>query len=74
MEEVYINVKGLNSVSKYFSKDLVSVGELVALIEDLDCDIEVLNEQIKDIKQDIEDNYKPISHWEEYGLNPNDYH
>jgi prefoldin subunit 5 len=73
MEEVYINVKGL-AIDKYFNKDLVSVGELVALIEDLDCDIEVLNEQIKDIKQDIEDNYKPISHWEEYGLNPNDYH
>lgn len=73
MEEVYINVKGL-AIDKYFNKDLVSVGELVALIEDLDCDIEVLNEQIKDIKQDIEDNYKPISHWEQYGLNPNDYH
>lgn len=76
MDEIYIDMRNQNQwIRKYFvNKDLVTIEDLLGVIEDLDYEVGVLNEKIEDMEQDIKDNYKPISHWEEYGLNPNDYH
>lgn len=50
MEEVYINVKGL-VIEDLFEKDLVSVDDLVAELEEKMFDIEKLEEEIKDMKE-----------------------
>lgn len=50
MEEVYINVKGL-VIEDLFEKDLVSVDDLVAELEEKMFDIERLEEEIKDMKE-----------------------
>lgn len=50
MEEVYIKVKG-TVIEKLFEKDLVSVDDLVAKIEDQMYDIEELKEKIDDMKE-----------------------
>ena len=44
------------------------------MLRDLVCAYGVLEEQLEDLKQDIKDNYKPISHWEEYGISEEDFH
>ena len=76
MTEVYVKVNELPSwlVKKYFDeKDFYSVAELIAIIEDLDSDKERLEEEIEDLKRDIEDNYKPITPAEMYGIDDRDF-
>lgn len=48
MYDVYIKKNQLNSwIAKYFDKDLISINDLIGVIEDLDSEIEDLHEQLK---------------------------
>ena len=73
MEQVYINLKDMNEcftkryLQETLKKDLVSVNELIGLIEDLKGDYDVLQEKYEDLEQDMRDNYKPISVEEQIG-------
>ena len=73
MEQVYINLKDMNEcftkryLQETFKKDLVSVDELIGLIEDLKGDYDEAQEKIEDLEQDIRDNYKHISIEEQIG-------
>lgn len=75
MDQLYINLKDMNEcfTKRYlqdeFKKDLVSVDELIGLIEDLKGEYDYLEEQYEDLKRDMEDNYKPISVEEQIGYN-----
>ena len=64
MNNVYIKTTELNSwITKYFpNKDLISIDDLIGCIEDLDSEITKLLEQIEDMEQDIQDNYKRIEY------------
>ena len=76
MDEIYIKTTDLSTWMKvkYFkNKDLVSVEELIGLIEDIDDDLEALQEKYDDVEQDLHDNYKPISHAEMYGISDCDF-
>lgn len=76
MEELYIKVEDLGGViDKYFEgKSLISVIELIGLCEDLSCDLERLQEKYDDFKEQVRDNYKPISQYSMYGINERDFH
>lgn len=76
MEKVYILKEDVNKwIGKYFgNKDFVSVDELLDIIENLDDEVTYLKEQIEDIKQDRDDNYRPISYYEQYAINEDDFH
>lgn len=78
MKEVYIKTKEIDSWimdKDYFkNKDLISIEELIAIIEDQDSEIEHLKETIEDIKQDIEDNYERISISSQVGMIDSDFH
>lgn len=50
MEEVFINVKGL-TIEHLFKKDVVSVDDLVAKLEEQMYDIEELEEELKERPQ-----------------------
>ena len=52
MEEVYINVKGL-VIEDLFEKDLVSVDDLVAKLEEQMYDIEELKEKLRQEKNNF---------------------
>lgn len=70
MDNVYLKKEELQSwIAKYFTKDLVSIDDLICCIEDLDDEIDTLKTKIEDMEQDIEDNYKPISKAEQYEVN-----
>lgn len=56
MNEVYIDMRKENKwISKYFTKDLVSVSDLLDCIEDLDSENEKLKLEIEELKTPDED-------------------
>ena len=80
MNEIYINIKdfGDNSwLGKYlfkkFNKDLISVDNLLDLIEDLKCDVEYLEDKVREMEQDIEENYRPIPYAEQVCVSNRDF-
>lgn len=46
---------------------------LLDIIQDLICELDNEIEKYEELKKDLEDNYKPISHWEEYGISESDF-
>lgn len=73
---ILINIKDENEwIKKHFdNKDLVTIEEIFGVIEDLDFEVDKLNEQLEDFKQNVADNYKPISPYEQFDVNENDFH
>ena len=75
MDNIYINKQDLvkykatyELFNKLFTKDLISIDDLISVIEDAYSEIDELQEKLEDLEQDIEDNYKPISKTEQYGV------
>lgn len=65
-----LNDKIVEKVNKITTTDysgLLQDFEIEQLIEDLVYEIETKEQEIKEIKKDIEDNYKPLSSEELYG-------
>ena len=74
MEEVYVKKESLGRwVAKYFNKDIISINDLISVIEDLDDEVDNWKEKYEDLEQDLHDNYKPISHSEMYGISDSDF-
>ena len=67
MDQIYINIKDMNEcylkryLQEQFKKDIVSIDEILGLLEDLKGDYDSLEEEFENFKQDVEDNYKQIS-------------
>ena len=76
MNEIYIDIRNENEwIKKYFdNKDLVTISELLDVIEELDSDIANLKMQIEDMENNIKDNYKPVSPYEKYGIDEDNFH
>lgn len=73
MDQVYIKKNDLSEwTQKYFKEELVSVDDLIRVIEDLDNEIDRVKEEFDDYKQMVADNYKPISASSMYGVSRND--
>ena len=50
MNNVYIKKEELNEwLAKYFIGDLISIDDMISVMEDLDSEIDRLNEKIEDI-------------------------
>jgi hypothetical protein len=54
-------------------KDLISVGELIGIMEDLYFEKERIEEEYEDFKKQVEDNYKPISPYEMYEVSEREF-
>lgn len=54
--------------------DFIPVENLMAAIEDLLVEVGRLEEKYKDLEQNLEDNYKPISYSEQVGYREEDYY
>lgn len=68
MDQVYIKKPYF---MKFPNKDLITIDELISEYEELWDDYNRLEEQFEDFKQDVNDNYKPISQAEQIGWNEN---
>lgn len=63
MDEIFINIKYQNEwIRKYFTKDFITINELIGVIEDLDSEVEYLKEQIQDMKEEHEPDAYDIWH------------
>lgn len=45
-----------------------------SMLEDLICEIDHLEEKYEDLKQDLEDNYRPIPYKEQIGYDPHEFY
>ena len=69
MKEVYINIKDLEGLYiadylyKQTKKDLISIEELIGILEDEVAEKEVWQEKYEDLEKDLQDNYisRPMS-------------
>lgn len=68
MEKILVDIREESKQIKriFENKDLISIEDLLSKIEELDDDKGYLEDKIKDMEQDIEDNYKPISKSEQF--------
>ena len=76
MNEVFVRVEDFKLLKKYFKNyDFVSIDELCGLVEELDYEIDVLEEKVKDMEDDIEQFYEPkkFNPYEEYGISERDF-
>lgn len=55
-------------------KDLLTIEDLLGIIEDLYYENERLKEEYEDFKRQVEDNYKPLSPYELYGISEKDFY
>ena len=57
----------------YKDKDKVSLSEILDLLEDLQMENDKLKEEIKDLNNDLEENYRSIPLEEQYGISDRDF-
>lgn len=77
MDEIFMRTWTLPEwlAKKHFKeKDYYSIDELIAIIEDLDGELEQVKEEYEDFKRDVEDNYKRISVAEQVGIDDSDFY
>ena len=75
MKDVYIKKEELNEwLRKYFNGDLISINDMISVMEDLDGEIDRLKEKIEEIEQHKENNYRPLHNSELYGVSERDFH
>ena len=76
MDNVYIKTEELNKwITKHLpSREYVTVDDLIGAIEDLDSEVDELRMQIEEIENDMKDNYRPITHSEQYEISDSDFY
>lgn len=55
-------------------KDLISIDDLLGIIQDLYYENERLKEEFEDFKRQVEDNYEKISSYKMYGISERDFY
>lgn len=68
-----IVMKGYN-LDHFKEKDVYTWEEILGIIEDIEGELHSLQEEYDDFKQNVEDNYKPISYAEQVGISDRDFY
>ena len=55
-------------------KDILSIEDLLVVLEELYADKERIEEEYEDFKRQVEDNYEPISPYKMYGVSERDFY
>lgn len=63
----------LKDFIEYGDKTYIKVDDLLGWIENLNYELEETQEMLIDMTNDVESNYKHISHWEQSGMNYRDF-
>ena len=72
-KEIIQKASDLTSTDYQLEGDFINVDNLIVLVEDLVLVCDRLNECYRDLEQDIQDNYKPISKAEQYQVFDDDF-
>lgn len=80
MNEIYIKKEDItNKATKeifdilFAKQDLVSVEDIICALENVYYENEDLQEELNDLKSDLEQNYKYIGDYEYYGVSEHDF-
>ena len=75
MNEVLLDIRTYPEwIKKTFrNKDFISIEELYGAYEDAVSEIDYLNDRIKELENDMEENYRPIPQSEQYGISDSDF-
>lgn len=67
MDEIFIDIRKEKELIKklFFNKDYVSIEDLLAMIEELQDELDHKDEVFEDYKQFVADNYKPLTYEEQ---------
>lgn len=75
MDNVFIKKDELNEwIAKYFKRNLISIDDMLNVIEDLDGEVEDWKMKYEELQNDLEDNYRPISQAEQYEVSDRDFY
>lgn len=66
MEDILVKVTGY-TFEKLFDKDIVSLEDVFNKLEEEHLEVKRLEEELEDLKQNVKDNFKPLSNKELYG-------
>lgn len=67
-----INMKPYN-LDSFKEKDIYTWDEIISIIERLESELYIKEQQLEDLENDLESNYKPISNWEQSGMSERDF-
>lgn len=74
MDNIYLNIEdSIYFKERFPNKKLISLEKLITDYKDMIDEIDDLKAKLKDLKQDIEDNYKRIPVNEQYEVYDNDF-
>jgi ATP-dependent 26S proteasome regulatory subunit len=74
LNDILIKCDGRNFVKDRAVCDrIVTLEELLDLCEELYNEVGNLQQQLEDLEENIQDNYKPIDKAEQYGINNSDF-
>lgn len=76
MDKVLIDIrKETRELKEYFNQaDTISISDLIDAVDNLIYEKHCLEEEIEDIKQDIQDNYKPIPYSKQVEVSDKDFY
>ena len=78
LDKELIQKAGKQTLSKYEidNQNYIEVQELIRVIDDLMLEVNHLEEEVQDIKQDMQENYKPAyrDEYEYYGVSRKDFY
>jgi hypothetical protein len=72
MEDVLVKIKD-TTLGRYLEKDLISINELLDALDQAIWEKDELKAEFEEFKQEVEDNYRPVSYAEQVGYNVRDF-
>lgn len=69
LDNIYIDIRNKSDWFRemFNNKDMISIEDLINKIEDLDDENGRIKSEFEDFKQEVEDNYRPVSYKEQLG-------
>ena len=71
--EKYKEISKITITDYEFKGNFVPVVSLIAMIDDLLIEVHDRDEKIKDMEENVKENYKPISQLRHYGMDDSDF-
>lgn len=72
-EELKTKIENTTGIDYDFKGNFLPSESITSIFEDLISEIDRLEEKYSDLEKDVEDNYKPISVAEQYGISDRDF-
>lgn len=73
MDNVYVNLED-DYCRRFFKSNFVTVEEILEMLVELDDKRDALEEELEELRQDLEENYRPIPVSERLGIDDRDFY